>query len=304
MIDFVQTSEGALTAACVYILIGFGWNLVYNACGYLNLAIGEFYILGAILAVNLETDWGIHSVLLRGAMTVVAIGLLGFFCEIVLLRPVGNDALKALIITLGLALILLQLAQQLSPEVVIHPEAFLSGGSLDLGGVLVAPQDLIVWGTCLVVTVALIYFFWRTDLGRRMRAAVDSPAGARMLGIRIKWYMTAAFSAGAMLAALAAFVVAPTQGVNYLQGDIIAIKSFMAVAIGGLGRYGGGVVGAFVVAFLEAYLARYWDPAAQQIVILIGFLVVLYVQAVRGTGGFRAPRFMRRRHLEASTDAT
>jgi branched-chain amino acid transport system permease protein len=304
MVDFLQTTEGALTTACVYILIGFGWNLVYNACGYLNLAIGEFYILGAILAVNLQSDLGIDSVLLRGLITVLALGALGFVCELLLLRPVSDGGgFRPLIVTLGLALVLLQVAKELSPEVVIRPEVFLAGGPLELGGVRIPRQDLIVWGTCLVVTIGLVYFFRSTDLGRRVRAAVDSPTGARLLGIKVNWYMTGAFAAGAMLAGLAAFVVAPTQGVNYLQGDLIAIKSFMAVAIGGLGRYGGGVVGAFVVAFAEAYLARYWSPAAQGIVILVGFLLVLYIQAVGMSR--RAPTFLtrlprRRRRSEAA----
>jgi branched-chain amino acid transport system permease protein len=298
MVDFLQTTQGAVTAACVYILIGFGWNLVYNACGYLNLAIGEFYILGAILAVNLQTDFGIDSVILRGLVTLVALGLLGALCEIFLLRPLNDGGFKPLIVTLGLALVLLQVAKELSPDVVIHPQVFLSGGPLDLGGVLIPRQDLIVWGTCLVVIVWLIVFFRSTDLGRRVRAAVDSRDGARLLGIRVNAYMTGAFAAGAMLAGLAAFVVAPTQGVNYLQGDIIAIKSFMAVAIGGLGRYGGGVIGAFVVALLEAYLSRYWDPGAQQIVILVLFLLVLYVQAVGVSR--RTPRFLRRAPAPAS----
>jgi branched-chain amino acid transport system permease protein len=292
MVDFLQTTQGAVTAACVYILIGFGWNLVYNACGYLNLAIGEFYILGAILAVNLQSDLGIDSVILRGVIVVVGMAFLGFLCEIFLLRPVSSDGFRPLIVTLGLALVLLQVAKELSPEVVIHPQPFLSGPPLDVGGVLIPRQDLIVWGTCLAVVIGLIWFFRSTDLGRRVRAAVDSPDGARLLGIKVNWYMTGAFAAGAALAALAAFVVAPTQGVNYQQGDIIAIKSFMAVAIGGLGRYGGGVIGAFVVALIEAYLARYWDPAAQQIVILVLFLLVLYIQAVGVSR--RAPSFVRR----------
>lgn len=279
MVDFLQVTEGAVTAACVYILIGFGWNLVYNACGYLNLAIGEFYILGAILAVTLQTHLGINSVILRGLITILILGVVGFLAEIILLRPVSDGGFRPLVVTLGLALVLLQVAALLTPGVVIHPNVFLAGGPLNLGGVLIARQDLIVWATCAAVTVGLIYFFRSTDLGRRVRAAVDSREGALLLGIKVKWYATGAFTAGAMLAGLAAFVVAPTQGVNYQQGDIIAIKSFMAVAIGGLGSYGGGVIGAFVVALIEAYLARYWNPAEQQIVILVLFLLVLYVRA-------------------------
>jgi branched-subunit amino acid ABC-type transport system permease component len=297
MLDFLQTSEGAVTAACVYILIGFGWNLVYNSCGYLNLAIGEFYVLGAILAVRIESDLGIHSPLLAGPLMILALASLGAVCELVLLRPVSSDGFRPLIVTLGLALVLLQVANKLSPASVIRPDAFIGGAPLSLFGLLISPQELIVWGTCVVVTVGLIAFFQRTDLGRSVRASVDSPSGARMLGLKVSWYMTGAFAAGAGLAALASFVVAPTQGVSYDSGDLIAIKSFMAVAIGGLGSYRGGVVGALGVALLEAYLARYWNPAAQQIVILVVFLLVLYVQAV-GTSP-RPAEWRRRRRRRA-----
>jgi branched-chain amino acid transport system permease protein len=299
MLDFFQVTEGAVTAACVYILIGFGWNLVYNSCGYLNLAIGEFYVLGAILAVRIESDLGIHSPLIVGPLMIVALGLLGGLCELFLLRPVSSDAFRPLIVTLGLALILLQVANELSPATVIHPDAFIGGASLSVLGVLISPQELIVWGTCLAVTLGLIGFFQRTDLGRSVRASVDSREGARMLGIKVNWYMTGAFAAGAALAALASFVVAPTQGVSYDSGDLIAIKSFMAVAIGGLGSYRGGVIGAFAVALIEAYLARYWNPAAQQIVILVIFLLVLYVQAVGASP--RLTGLLRRRTAVAAS---
>jgi branched-chain amino acid transport system permease protein len=129
-------------------------------------------------------------------------------------------------------------------------------------------------------------------------AATVSPIAA-LLSAR-----TGAFAASAALAGLAAFVVAPTQGVSYDGGDLIAIKSFMAVAIGGLGSYRGGVVGAFGVALTEAYLARHWNPAAQQIVILIAFLLVLYFRAV-GTSSWvhalaRRGRALRGRAVEAS----
>jgi branched-chain amino acid transport system permease protein len=288
VIDFLQTTEGAITAASVYILIGFGWNLVYNSCGYLNLAIGEFYILGAVLAVVIQDDLGVDSVVLRGLMVLGGLGLLGMFCELVLLRPVSrNGLLRPLIVTLGIALVVLQISKELAPGVVIRPDTYVSAAPIDLGGVRIAPQELLVWGTAVLVSAALIVFFGATDLGRRVRAAVDSPPSARLLGIRTNWYMTAAFAASAVLAGLAAFVVAPTQGVNYNGGTLIAIKAFIAVAIFGLGHYGRGVAGAFVVALAEAYLARYWNPAAQQIVILTGFLIVLYVQAAWESRGWR-----------------
>ena len=52
MTDFFQTTEAIVTAASIYLLVGLGWNLVYNTCGYLNIAIGEFYIIGAVISWN------------------------------------------------------------------------------------------------------------------------------------------------------------------------------------------------------------------------------------------------------------
>ena len=92
-----------------------------------------------------------------------------------------------------------------------------------------------------------------------------------------------------------AFVVAPTQGSAYNSGDLIAIKAFMAVSIVGLGRNGGAVFGAFLVAAAEGYVARYWSADISQIVVLLGFIAILYVYAVRTTGGRFVPVWTRAR---------
>lgn len=292
MVDFLQTTEGIVTAASVYLLVGLGWNIVYNACGYLNLALGQFYILGAVLALELRDSFGIELVPLQGLLVVAAVGLLGFLCERLLLRPLGTFGLRPLIVTIGIALVLLQLARELAPAGALRPPDFIDAAPLDLGGVLIAPQEIVVWVTAAVLAGALFAFFRSTDAGRTMRACAENRAGAEALGIRVASYGTIAFTISAMLAAAAAFVVSPTQGVTYNSGDLIAIKAFMAVSIVGLGRNGGAVVGALAVAAAEGYIARYWSADVRDIAVLVGFLVVLYVHAIRDTD-FR-PRLLRR----------
>jgi branched-chain amino acid transport system permease protein len=292
MTDFLQTSEGVVTAAAIYLLVGLGWNLVYNTCGYLNLAIGQFYILGAVFAWKIETSWGIHSPFLVILLACTGAGILGFISERVLLRRLKGNALNALIVTIGINLMLLQLAKSLSPATVIRPDTFIAGG-IAPGGVHIAYQELVVWGTALAVTVGLFAFFGRTDLGRTMRACTDNRPAALALGIKVPTLATLAFTASAILAALAALVVSPTQGSAYNSGDLIAIKAFMAVSIVGLGRNGGAVFGAFLVAGAEGFVARYWNPDYADIVVLVGFLVVLYIYAVRSTGGRFIPAWIR-----------
>jgi len=302
--DFLQTTEGIITAASIYLLVGLGWNLVYNTCGYLNLAIGQFYILGAVFSWKLETTFHIHSPIVVGALACVGAGILGFIAERVMLRPLKGNALNALIVTIGINLMLLQLAKALSPATVIRPDTFIAG-EITPFGVHISYQELIVWGTALIVVVGLFTFFTRTDLGRTMRACTDNRPAAQMLGIRVPTLATMAFTASAVLAALAAFVVTPTQGSAYNSGDLIAIKAFMAVSIIGLGRNGGAVFGAFIVAGAEGYVARYWNPDYSDIVVLTGFLIVLYSYAVRSTDGRFLPSWLRvRRRRPAPQEAS
>lgn len=303
MIDFFQTTEGIITAASVYLLVGLSWNLVFNACGYLNLALGQFYILGAIFSYKLETSWGIHSVFLLGPMIAIAVGFLGFISERFLLRPLKDRGLSPLIVTIGINLMLLQLAKSLSPGLVIRPDSFVNG-QISPGGVHISYQELIVWGTAIVLSTALFLFFRRTDLGRSMRASVDNRHAADTLGLKVATYATVAFTVSAMIAAIAAFVVAPTQGSAYNSGDLIAIKAFMAVSIVGIGRNGGAVFGALLVAAAQGYIARYVSADVSDIIVLIGFLLVLYVYVVRSSGDTLLPRWLRVRKPSTAVEAT
>ena len=301
MIDFLQTTEGVITAASVYLLIGLAWNLVFNACGYLNLAIGEFFILGAMFSYKFETSWGITSPWLVGPLTVLAVGVIGLLAERLLLRPLKDRGLPPLVVTIGIALVLLQLANILSSAVAVRPNVFIVGG-IAPGNVHIAYQELVVWATAAIVGAGFVLFFKRTDLGRTLRACVDNRVGAETLGIRVATYATAAFTVSAMLAALAGFVITPTEGVSYNSGDFIAIKAFMAVSVMGVGRNGGAVAGAFLVAALEGYLSRYVSPDTADVVVLIGFVVILCTYAMRSEGRSVLPYWMRLRRERVAVD--
>ena len=117
-------------------------------------------------------------------------------------------------------------------------------------------------------------------------------------------FATIAFTASGILAALAAFVVSPTQGSAYNSGDLIAIKAFMAVSIVGIGRNGGAVFGALLVAAAQGYLARYVNADISDIIVLGGFLIVLYVYVVRSSGDTLLPRWLRVRKPSTAVEAT
>lgn len=302
MIEFLQTTEGVVTAAAVYLLIGLGWNLVYNTCGYLNLALGQFYTTGAIVSWKLENSWGVTSLWLVVPITLAVAAAVGYVSERLLLRPLKDRNVSPIIVTIGLDLILLQAARALFDGLVMRPDPFVTG-SFDVGGVIITKQDLVAWATAAILAIGLFLFLVRTDTGRAMRACSTDPGAAKALGVRVAGYGAMAFTMGAVLAAAAALVVAPSQGATVSGGDLVAIQASIAVSIVGIGRNGGAVFGAFLVAGLEGYLTRYWSSNWSGPAVLAIFLLVLYVYAVRSAG---SPSGLHRRffRLPLLADAT
>lgn len=275
MTDVLQTAEGAVVAASIYLLVGLGWNVVYNACGYLNLAIGGFYVLAAVLSFEVAQQGWVTSPVLVALLVLVGMGVLGFITERALLRPMKRRGLELLIVTSGLELVLGEVNRRLAPEVVVRPGDFAPGAPFDLGGVLVGRQDVVVVVTAAAAFGALVWFFQRTDRGRVFRACTDDRAAALALGVDVARVETTAFVLGVGLTSVAALTVAPIQGVAAGGGTMIAIKSFLAVSLGGIGSNRGAVLGSLGVALTEAYLARYWNTDARDLIVLTGLVLVL-----------------------------
>lgn len=296
--DVLQTLEVALEAASIYLLVGLGWNIVYSSCGYLNLAVGGFYALAAILSFRLATTLGFEAPLLVAMAALVIVSSVGTVSELLLIRPLEQRGIEVLIVTAGLELILRELTTHLAPEIAVRPEVFVGGAPFDLGGVLVPRQGVIIVATAAAAFAGLLWFFHRTDLGRTFRAVADDRRAARAIGVNVARVETIAFTLGVALTALGAIVISPAQGVAAGGGTMIAIKSFLAVSIGGIGRYGGAVVGALVVALVEAFAARYWTTDARDLLVLGGLILALAYGENINRSAWRA-RIPRRRSAQA-----
>lgn len=294
MIDVLQTLEAALEAASVYLLVGLGWNIVYRSCGYLNLAVGGFYVLAAILSAKLATTIGIDAPIVVGVAALVIVSMVGMVSELTLIRPLKHRGLEVLIVTAGLELILDQVNARLAPELAVRPEVFVRGAPFDLGGVLIPRQGAIVMATAVLAFSGLLWFFRSTDVGRTFRAVADDRRAAAAIGVNVPRVETIAFTLGVAFTALAAIVISPAQGVAAASGTMIAIKSFLAVSIGGIGRYWGAVVGALTVALVEAFAARYWTADARDLLVLAGLIVALAYGGIAERPAWRDRRLLRR----------
>jgi len=294
MIDWLQLIEGALVAAAIYVLIGLAWNIVFTSCGYLNLAIGEFFVLAGVLAAKIPTWTGISTPLLVVPMVIGAIGALALVVERTLVRPLADRELGPLIVLVGVSLVLAVIINRLAPEIAVRSDEFIAGSPWSVGGILIARQDVFIVGFAAAAVVALYLFATRTDLGRTARACANDRDAARALGIPVARIETGAFVVAMVVIALAAALVAPVQGAAVGTGDLIALRAFVAVSVFGIGNQRGALYGALLVALGEAFITRYWSSDARSLIVLGVLLVIFVVQSSTPS----APR-RRRRPLQA-----
>ena len=178
--------------------------------------------------------------------------------------------------TVGMALVMSQVARWLAPGLIVRPDDWLTGAPLEAGGVFIVRQDLIVIGVTVIATAVLAATSRWTHLGRRMRACADDRDAARAIGIDVAGTATVAFALGAAIAGLAGVgdrgrspVLRPAR-VRSLRSP--PSWRFPWVESGDYGRGAAAAVG---VGLAEAVLARYLGAELRNIIILVVFVLLL-----------------------------
>jgi branched-chain amino acid transport system permease protein len=281
--------EGMVTAA-VLALTALGLSLVFGVMRIVNVAHGEFFMLGAVLAwwfsslVAGSPALGFMLALVLSPLVVAGVALL---CERTVLKRINYDPEATIVATIGLLYIIQQLALTFyGPDArpVPAPVSFRiqfpwfgwSGYKL----VVVAASAALLLATWFVLT--------RTRLGLVMRATRFDRETAQAFAIPVDRVYALVFALGAMLAAIAAVLIVPIQQAHYLMGLDPLLLSFIVVIIGGLGSIPGTVVAAVIVGLSDGIISVFFSPTLAKI---LATLLVALVLIVRPQGLFgEAPR--------------
>ncbi|MVA97740.1 branched-chain amino acid ABC transporter permease [Nitratireductor sp. CAU 1489] len=274
----LATLEGLVTAA-VLALTALGLSLVFGVMRVVNVAHGEFFMLGAVLAwffSTLVTGSPAVGFLLALVLSPLVVGLVALVCERAVLRRLNYDPEATIVATIGMLYIIQQLALTFyGPEArpvqapfnlrIALPWFGYSGYKL---AVIVASIGLIL-ATWLVLT--------RTRIGLVMRATQFDRETAQNFGIPVDKVYAAVFALGAMLAAVAAVLIVPIQQAHYLMGLDPLLLSFIVVIIGGLGSLRGTVVAAVLIGLSDGIISVFFSPTlAKMIATLLVALVLVF----------------------------
>jgi branched-chain amino acid transport system permease protein len=276
--DYLQLVLSGMSTGSIYVLIALGIVAIYSVTGIINLAQGEYAMLGAMIAIT-YTKWHL-PLILAFAAAVVTVVLIGLIIERLTVNPVRTASpVTLIIITVGVSIILRGIALLIWGATPYSLQEFTSGGPLNLFGAVVSLQRLWVMGTAAVVLVALYFLFDRTMLGKALRACSINQDAARFMGISPSQMSLFTFGLAAALGAIAGIVIAPLTFVTYDMGLMLGLKGFVAAVIGGLVSAPGAVIGGLLLGVLESLAAGMVSSGLKDAIAFIVLLIVLVVRA-------------------------
>lgn len=274
----IALAVNGLVWGLIIALIALGLSIIFGLLDIINVAHGDFFMLGTVGGLVITTATGSFWL---GLLLVPLIGLLlGAVIERLVIRPTLRQASLTIVTTFGLSMIIQEMVRATygaQPRRLAAPIE----GAVPLFGI-----DYDLYRLCAAVFAAIcltgfFLFLNRTRLGTWIRAVRHDPETATSLGIPVTQVAAFTFALGTSLALLGGVIAAPITTVEFRTGVDILPFCFMAVIIGGLGNLQGTVVAAVLLAVLEGLVASVTEPTIARIVSL-GFMSLVLLLRPHG----------------------
>jgi branched-chain amino acid transport system permease protein len=284
---FLASLEGAVMAA-VLALTALGLSLVFGVMRIVNVAHGEFYMLGAVFAwyfAGLLPGQPALGFLLAIVCSPLLVGGVAVVAERLVLKRLDYNPEATIVATIGLLYIIQQGALTFygaEARPVQAPVSF----RIQFPWFGYSGYKLVVIAAAVALLAATWFVLARTRLGLVMRATQYDRETAQAFGIPVDRVYALVFGMGAMLAAIAAVLIVPISQAHYLMGSDPLLLSFIVVIIGGLGSIKGTIVAAVVIGMSDGIISVFFSPTLAKI---LATLLVAFVLVVRPNGLFGTP---------------
>lgn len=268
----------------LYALFAAGLSLMFGVMRFINIAHGDFIVVAAYLLLVMVMTLGLHPVVGIG-LVVVVMGGVGYLGQRILLnRVLGNDILPPVLVTFGLSIIIQNsLLEAFSADSQRVPSGDFAIASLKLSDELaIGVLPLAMFLAAVGAIGVLQFIFYRTALGRLLRATSDDPEIVPLMGANNSHIFAVATALASGVVAIAGTMLAMKTNFDPTIGPSRLLFAFEAVIIGGMGNIWGTLAGGIVLGVAQAVGAQI-DAGYQ---ILAGHLVFLAVLVVRPKGLF------------------
>ena len=271
----VQLLIDGLLIGAIFALAAYGMALVWGVMNLINIAQGEFVMLGGYVAYFMYTA-GIHPLLAIPVAAVVMFAFGWLLYRAIIFRVVDKDLFISILATFGLSILLQQLANELFGADVRTAEAGFGSFFLFSGLVTVSEIKLIAFAAALAVGATLVLFLKRSRMGQAIRATAQNARAARIMGIDTDRVYAWTFGLNAAICGAAGALVAMTWIVQPYLGLAYTLRSFMIVIIAGLGNLAS-VIAAGVGLGVAENFAGFILGVEYQAAFVFGLLVAILV---------------------------
>lgn len=286
--QWINTLVQGILLGGLYALYGTGLSLIFGVMRIVNLAHGDFIMLGAFLSLLATSIIGVPP-LISVVIVVPVMFLLGYLLQRGILNTtIGKGLMPPLVITFGLSIIVQNVLQMgFSAD-----SQGLDAGALETASIPINDQisigimPLITFLVAVGVLFGLQLFFNRTKVGQAFRATSDDPETAELMGINSRQIYALAMGISFAIVAVAGILLGIRTNFAPTDGPARLIFAFEAVIIGGLGSLWGTLAGGIILG-LSQNIGAQINPTWFQ---LAGHIVTLIVLAVRPTGLFARTR--------------
>ncbi|WP_260291862.1 urea ABC transporter permease subunit UrtB [Sedimenticola hydrogenitrophicus] len=272
---FISQIFTGLSIASILLLVALGLAIIYGSMGVINLAHGEFVMLGAYATWFLQQYAGI-GLIPSLVLVFLMVGSIGWVIERGIVRHLYHRPLDTILATWGIGIMLQQLVRLTAGAELRYvelPESL--SRSVDLLGINFSVYRLFI----LLVTGLLILLTWlllmRTEYGTKLRAITQNREMAECSGIDSQRIFGLTFAFGAGLAGVAGSLVAPIKSVSPDMGTHYVVDAFMVVVLGGVGSVAGTAAASGILGEVTAGMAYLLNDTLAKVIVFIAVVMLI-----------------------------
>ena len=254
-------------------LVAFGLAVVFGQLRIMNMAHGEFIMIGAYSAV-ITSALGLPPYL-QLAICVVTSGILALIIELAIIRHLYGRIFDSLLATWAVGILMREIVIEVFGRSFQNIPVPVAGSYQILGTEYPAYRVVLMLAS---VTFFALFYFWykRTKVGIRIRAIVANPSLASSLGLNVALYSRAVFVYGCVMTSVAGWLIVPTARVDPLMGLDYLLRSFFALILGGLGSLSGLLYGSGIIGGVQSLISAFIDPVSGYVAILLLSIAILW----------------------------
>ena len=266
------------------LLVTMGLVIIFGLMNVINMAHGEFFLIGAYIVVTMQQVG--QSFWLALIIAPMVLAVIGIIVEELVIRHVYHRFIDTILATWGISLILKQAVIIIfgpTSQSVVNPIP----GTVDLVGVTYPAYRLAIMGISVLLATGTLLFIYRTNIGLAVRGVIANRMMTSSLGINTRQMDRATFAFGAALAGFAGAVMAPIMSVDPQMGVGFLVPAFLSILVGGTTSLLGALLGSGIIGTANTVMSSLWTQVAAQITVfsLAILLIRIFPQGLTGRKG-------------------